>query len=387
MWAAKRNFGEIYLTDTDAIHDPKWYDAIKLLSKVAPLCGVYNTHHHNDWVSDHGTYHITPNIPGISVYMSGESLRRKMGHLSDSKLKDWDFTLPKIFGNKCAVSNVSYVEHLGAGGLHNTGWEDDIALNPTPFLIEERQRIIPFVKKRSWREILEQSQPSVVILNQPHGLGDIIMIEPIARWIESLGHTVLWPYEPAFGNLQKHIDCATMVRRDLLVQNYDSPTPRQPRDTIVLPLRFSQHILGLPYEDCMKSKYMMFDLDWRDWSTAKWKRDTQAEASLLEALDIKPGDKFALINPTFHTTRGGKVSIPAVLGMRNIYLEPVDGFTLIDWSGVIELATEIHSVGTSLQYVVELTDTKAELFMYPRSGESDCKAYDYLFKKPWTQIL
>lgn len=55
-----------------------------------------------------------------------------------------------------------------------------------------------------------------------------------------------------------------------------------------------------------------------------------------------------------------------------IELEIKEGFTLFDWCKVFENATEIHTVHTSINYVIDKLDIKAKkYFMYQGNHHSD----------------
>ena len=57
--------------------------------------------------------------------------------------KGWDYKAMDFVGKPMLVTKISYVEHLGYGGLHSgMNWNHDRAKNPTPFLISERKKVI-----------------------------------------------------------------------------------------------------------------------------------------------------------------------------------------------------------------------------------------------------
>ena len=45
----------------------------------------------------------------------------------------------------------------------------------------------------------------------------------------------------------------------------------------------------------------------------------------------------------------------------------VDGFTLLDWTMVLQNAKEIHTVPTAISFIVDVIDTEAQVFYYPNS--------------------
>jgi hypothetical protein len=60
----------------------------------------------------------------------------------------------------------------------------------------------------------------------------------------------------------------------------------------------------------------------------------------------------------------------------------IPGFSLFDWYLVIEKATEIHTVGTSINYIIELLEIESEnVFLYKRlPDENHFQNYDYILK-------
>jgi hypothetical protein len=72
------------------------------------------------------------------------------------------------------------------------------------------------------------------------------------------------------------------------------------------------------------------------------------------------------------------------LDQRNIEMEPVEGFTMMDWYLVIMAASSIHTVGTSIIYLLELLNLKKEtqIHIYLREpDEKDFANYEYIMKK------
>jgi hypothetical protein len=61
----------------------------------------------------------------------------------------------------------------------------------------------------------------------------------------------------------------------------------------------------------------------------------------------------------------------------------IPGFSLFDWYLVIEKATEIHTVGTSINYIIELLEIESKnVFLYKRlPDENHFQNYDYILKR------
>jgi hypothetical protein len=215
-------------------------------------------------------------------------------------------------------------------------------------------------------------------------LGDIIFCEPIAKMYYEKGYKIIWPVISSYCNVNKHFPYVTFVNKSLLNIDFEISKFYSVDDALVIPLRHSDHIMRVPFSQCMASKYMMWDLPLETWTTTKWIRDDQSEKELFyDVLKLKDGDKYNLISENFSK---GKVQIPVLPG-KNVYLEKISNYTLIDWSMVMEKASSIHMVGSAINYVLEFLNTN-ECHLYPRKPmESNFSNYDYLFKKPYIKHL
>ncbi len=148
-------FTHLYLTDADALHDPNWrIKALMLMdgSNGAPVC-LYNTKAHErltgNFVShDHKTGIIYRKVaPGISYLLNFLHVKKVINALPHLPLQwSWDWTVPALLGHRMAISEVSYVDHLGFGGIHHPVEEGidggDRATNPTPWLVAKRAEVV-----------------------------------------------------------------------------------------------------------------------------------------------------------------------------------------------------------------------------------------------------
>jgi len=137
--ALKTSYRYIYHTDNDAYHDPSWLSHLyEIKQKHNRLISLYNTiHHFRFTISQHENFVLRESCPGVSFFFEQSLLKTVPENLYNS----WDF----VFGDQLsptAVSNVSYVEHFGSDGLHNSNFEQDRAYNPTLWLKAEREQIL-----------------------------------------------------------------------------------------------------------------------------------------------------------------------------------------------------------------------------------------------------
>lgn len=144
----------LYLTDSDALHDPGWRsEALRLqdIAGGAPVC-LYNTQAHvrligNTIEDDKSSPIIWRRVaPGISYLLTADHVRRvveAIKHMPDPL--HWDWTVPAILGHRMAISRTSYCDHIGHGGLHDSGEGydgGDRATAPTPWLVQKRAEVV-----------------------------------------------------------------------------------------------------------------------------------------------------------------------------------------------------------------------------------------------------
>lgn len=207
---------------------------------------------------------------------------------------------------------------------------------------------------------------------QPHGLGDVIFCQTLVR--ELGDYEITWPVAPQFiPGLERAYPDINWVA--------DSPVPLSiKREGVyngyrVLPIRWSDQIRNVPYKYVMKAKYDMCKKNWRTWkSKAMWRRDYEREERLFKLLGLE-GKEYVLKNMTFLSSGSGRVEI----GVKGIEMRQIEGFSLFDWAKVLENAREIHTVSTSVLYLLDLLET-GPVHVYVRApNEKDHSFYDYIF--------
>ncbi len=142
------NFDFLYLTDSDAAHDPTWFKTCKnLYAKYnKPVCLFNSINHASNTIEEKDDVYIRSSYPGISIFIPRAQVRiicdvaDKFGDDYFAR-KGWDWTVSSILG-KFITPKISYVEHLGAGGIHNKTFNEDIAINPTEFLKNFRSAVL-----------------------------------------------------------------------------------------------------------------------------------------------------------------------------------------------------------------------------------------------------
>lgn len=221
-----------------------------------------------------------------------------------------------------------------------------------------------------------------IIINQFFGIGDVIFCQNIAKRLIEMGHSITWPVLPHFlEGLQRAYPAITFVDMYSLNMDYERKDEHDWNGYRVVPLRFSDSLCNVPYDQCMASKYKLFGWDYNDWKDgAMWER-TFMENKIKS--QINNPKEYNLINTRFQSDSKGHVHICPKNGLPNLFMGNIPGYSLFDWALLIENAAEIHTVSTSLFYLLELLPLTQPIHLYPRPNDPKFKHIDYLFTKPY----
>lgn len=244
------------------------------------------------------------------------------------------------------------------------------------------------------------------IFNQFRGLGDILFIMQIAQEQVAKGNKVMFPVEPHYLEIEKHFPDIYFIDKNKINLPYKSQQEQNVQFNgetwRMIPFRFANDIMKVPYTDCMKAKYFYWDFyvngsvphgfekldNWRRWSEYDIIHDFENEQKLFNYLNPK-NEKYVFVNRNFRTNFSGKaqdMKIPS--GVKVIEMRPLKGFTLIDWSLILEGASEIHSVGTSINYLIEKLDINCPIHLYKRlPEETNFDNYKYILTEAYNYIL
>jgi hypothetical protein len=217
-----------------------------------------------------------------------------------------------------------------------------------------------------------------IIIKQPFGIGDVLFLSPIIKQLD-FEHAV-WPIVDHYFWVNNYIKIDNLQftkQSEFNKNNY--------LDYNEVPFQHA-HDLIPQAQDCMEAKYKLFEADPELWRTLSFDRNKEKENELKQYLNIKPEDKFIFINNNFAGPEYNyKVDIKLDTDLKIIYQEYIDGFTLLDWSGVLEQAKEIHTVSTSLFFVIEALNLENTLLhLYPRKPlDKDLSPIKTLINNKW----
>ena len=136
-----------YLTDSDCLHDENYVAKLEYFYDKYRDCAIslYNaTNLFYCHTIEQSEVYYANRISGCSMLLNKNMVAMILKNFSTLEL-DWDKKVCSIlFENKTnmIVSKISYVEHLGMGGIHNADFESDSAMSPTQYLINKRKEFM-----------------------------------------------------------------------------------------------------------------------------------------------------------------------------------------------------------------------------------------------------
>jgi hypothetical protein len=217
-----------------------------------------------------------------------------------------------------------------------------------------------------------------VIINQPFGIGDILFLNPLIKQLDI--EQAIWPVVDHYYWIKDYIsiDNLTFIKAsEFNISNY--------RDYVEVPLQHAHSFIPQA-NDCMEAKYLLLEADPELWRTLTFNRNKEKETQLKQHLNIHPNDKFIFVNNNFAGPEYNyKVNITPQSNHKIIYQEYIEGFTLLDWCGVLEQSIEIHTVSTALFFVIEALNLKnTSLHLYPRKPlDKDLSPIKTLINNKW----
>lgn len=223
------------------------------------------------------------------------------------------------------------------------------------------------------------------LIHHPAGIGDIFYLQTVARKYISMGYDVVWPVRDDLLWLSDYIPDINFVS-----ENGPFPLKEQywKQDVVLVSPQFAYlgitrpHLWNIGDNMIMSSKYHVLQMNsdsWREGFT--FKRNIDKENDLYyNILGLKDDDKYVYVNSYYNTDNyvtdmfvGKEFKYPIV--ENEIY----EGFTPFDWIKVFQNAQEIHTRPTSVSFIIDVIDTKAEVYYYTFDQEN----YDqvsYIFR-------
>lgn len=345
--------------DSDAIVHPNFIPRLLDLHKRFPkdIITGFNTLvvGRHPIVEQHEDYCVKNTCGGINMLITKENYnlfvkraivtaQRTRGHWDDITCH-----VMKEHGRRIICTTPSAVQHIG--------FKSAMGHNANPDFAHDFK--LPNTKK--------------MLVMQPHGLGDVIFSQTLIR---SLGdYEITWPVLPNFVD-----DCKRAYPHINFIPSHESPVDLElKRDAVVngyrtIPIRWSNILLRVHYSRVMRAKYDMYRKDYRHWKeAAMWVRDEKKENELVKLLKLPK--EYTLVNSFFGSDSQYKIDMP----IDGVEMKSIPGYSLFDWAKVIEGAKEIHTVSTSLLYILDLLETGPVNVYVRKPIEQNHQNYKYIF--------
>jgi len=190
-------------------------------------------------------------------------------------------------------------------------------------------------------------------LIQPGRIGDIIICLPIAKWYFDRGHKIVWPviseFMPLFDyiNYVEPIDIGSRFggsykkAKDILEE-------RNITEIIDLGIGFGRDEsdwvkTGLSFDEW---KYYQAKVPFEERFNLQINRNYQKELDLQDKLNLIDKEDYVV---THSVGTKGKVRF-GQLG--SVEIQPISGYTVFDWIGIIERASKVYCVDSCMAHLV-----------------------------------
>jgi hypothetical protein len=192
----------------------------------------------------------------------------------------------------------------------------------------------------------------------PHFLDGLKFAYPLINWVDWRGYS-------KYLNIQAQVE----------IDGY-----------LIVPIRWSCELGSNDYKNVMADKYKMYGWDWKEWKDkAVFERDLNRERDLARYLGVHLDKPYTLVNKFFGSNSQFKANIP----VNGVEMKTVTGYSLFDYATLLENAQHIHVANSSVLYLLELLDLKAEsINLYCRHPlEKDFANTEYLHTKKYNLFI
>lgn len=194
--------------------------------------------------------------------------------------------------------------------------------------------------------VRDQSIRKIIGVVQPRRLGDLLIILPIARWLFDRGYELLWPICSEWMYLQSYINYVKFVDIGQIDGSYE-------RALAYVTLKADRVLnlgmgIGRKVDEVMPFdawKYKEAGVPFIERQNLQINRDYEKEA-LLKA-------HLKLTKPYIVTHSVGCCKNFNFKVANSIEVKPINGFSLIDWAGVLEDAEKLYCVDSSIANLAE----------------------------------
>lgn len=214
------------------------------------------------------------------------------------------------------------------------------------------------------------------LIKQPAGIGDIFFLQKAAYFIQNAGYEIIWPIKDQFSFIKNYIqlpyiefieESNEFLHKDIYQSVYHILNTD---DFLYIPFQYAD----LHYMGCtQRAKYKMIDVDYTDWNKyLNINRNQNKERTLYyDILKLNDSSDYNFINRNYGSFPNyvQKQEVKSNNTLIDIEMRDIEGYSIFDWLYVIENAKNIYTVDTSLLYLIDGLNLRAdngELQMWSR---------------------
>lgn len=251
----------------------------------------------------------------------------------------------------------------------------------------------------------------ICLLYIPGGLGDCLFSLKGARYFQSQGYRIIWPIISEYAWVKDYIPDIEWVSwedDDFKLNNYEPLADHikfpykefyNPHGACILSEKFvyiNGYLSAPKGMSVMDSKYKSMGIPYENWQEfVLFNRNKEKENDLFyNVLQLKDNEDYVLVNRNFQMRpkilKYPHIRVdPSWYGKKVIEMDMLKDFTLFDWLKVVENASAIWMIESSLNYIMEsplvrdnlkaIKNNELNLF----SRRNDFCEVQHLFKLPW----
>ncbi len=255
-----------------------------------------------------------------------------------------------------------------------------------------------------------------IMICQPFGIGDLLFIQKIILHYASKGFNVVTPIWEGVSWMRHYLAPHQNVEYPLVkvapdgvvsgdfkfaepffrLSDAAGPNGDVSTGTFKTPLLYNGGdeengfiflALGSSYmwlnDKVMPSKYRFCELDFKDWTRyVHLKRRMSVEKELYyDILGLKDDSRYTLVNEECSSHKLA-FDVPGNV----VRLRRVDGFTLFDWLYVLEKASQVVTIDTSLVLLAEILKIAAPLTMVSRYDPPSFDSVSEILSLKWNFV-
>ena len=210
--------------------------------------------------------------------------------------------------------------------------------------------VVPMDSSR-WRQ-------KTCVINQPGKVGDIICVLPIAKWWADKGYKVFWQCPKQYHSLFDYIYYC------IPIEKYEHQADKVIDLSFGLDTFSPIHRKWLAYKRTGKSfvqfKYEIAEVPLSQIRNLIYKRNEQAEQNLIVDLGLDPDGDYHV----YHDSSDYGTAADMDIQGPSVRFQKVKDYTIFDWRKVLEKASSIHCIDSSLSNFVDAIEVKADLHYY-----------------------